>query len=255
MLSKNKMKFIRSLHQAKFREMHKLFLAEGPKVVHGLIHSKYRIKTIAAHEDWINTHHNKLSTEIEVIPVSQKELERISTLKTPNEILAVVEIPENVHPDPDATIQLILVLDEIRDPGNMGTILRTADWFGIPRVMCSRNCVDIYNPKVVQAAMGSIARVDVIYLDLIDLLHSQPDKIPVYGAQMDGMNIYSENLTAHGFLLIGSESHGISEKLKPYITHPVSIPSYSDRHGIRAESLNASIATAILCAEFRRRSK
>jgi len=233
--------------------MYKLFLAEGPKVVHELIHSEYRIKTITAIEGWIKTHHKQLSAEIEVIPVSQKELERISTLKTPNEILAVVEIPENAPPDFNPANHLILVLDEIKDPGNMGTILRTADWFGIPRVICSQNCVDIYNPKVVQAAMGSIARVDVIYQDLISFLHSQLDKIPVYGALMDGKNIYTEELSANGFLIIGSESHGISENLRPFITHPVSIPAYSEEPGIRAESLNASIATAILCAEFRRR--
>ena len=255
MLSKNQIKFIRSLHQSKFREQHGLFLAEGPKVVEELLHSPFRISMVLALESWLNANPLKNNPEIELIAVSEKELERISALVTPNEVLAVVRMPEFTENEPLPEKELILVLDGMRDPGNLGTIVRTADWFGIPRVICSEDCVGIYNPKTVQATMGSIARVKVTYTDLEGLFSQLPAGIPVYGAMLDGEDMYNNELSARGYLLIGSESHGISSHLHPYITNPVSIPAYRKGQRSGPESLNASIAAAILCAEFRRQSK
>ena len=255
MLSNNQLKFIRSLHQDKFRKVHRLFLAEGPKVVGELLQSEYRVKSILALEAWIGSNTKILPGDAEVITVSQKELERLSTLKSPREVIAVVQMGENDLPAPDPQKEFILVLDGISDPGNLGTIIRTADWFGFLRIICSPDCVDLHNPKVVQATMGSIARVQVHYKNLNDLFSGQPKGLPVYGALLEGKNIHKEELKGHGFLVIGSESHGISAAVRPFITHPVSIPSHSKDQGIRAESLNASIATAILCAEFRRRAE
>jgi TrmH family RNA methyltransferase len=148
---------------------------------------------------------------------------------------------------------LILVLDGIRDPGNLGTILRTADWFGYRNVICSPDCVELYNPKVVQATMGSLTRVKVGYQDLISLLNKNKN-VPVYGALLEGANLYKSSLQSKGYLMIGNESHGISPTLKPFITHPVSIPSSPASPNEKAESLNASVAAAIFCAEFRRQS-
>lgn len=253
MLSKNQIKHIRSLHQAKYRKAYKLFLIEGPKIVDELILSNYNLDTVLALDSWIRENQKKLPETTEIIAVTTKELERISLLKSPNEVVAVVQIPEHVNPSFDATKELVLMLDGINDPGNMGTIVRTADWFGIQNIICSINCVELYNPKVIQSTMGSLGRVNVQYLDLVEYLKGV-ENIPVYGALLQGKNMYNEKLTRHGILIIGSESHGISRGLLPFITHPLSIPAYPNK-GIQAESLNASIATAILCAEFRRISK
>jgi TrmH family RNA methyltransferase len=252
-LSNNQLKFIRSLHQAKYRKEHRLFIAEGPKLVEELRSSSFPIKLLLGTEKWFLDHPGEVSAGTESIKITPKELERISTLKTPNEVLAVVEIqdpdPETMNPEKD----LILVLNGIRDPGNLGTILRTADWFGYRNVICSPDCVELYNPKVVQATMGSITRVRVFYRDLVSLFKKQSG-IPVYGALLDGENIYSRDLESKGYLVIGNESRGISSELIPFITHPVSIPSVNALDETKAESLNASIATAILCSEFRRQS-
>ena len=254
MLSKNQLKFIRSLHQGKFRHEHGLFLAEGPKVVEEIIRSRFRVHSLYATENWTmkgGTSHQPL----EVTTISPKELERISTLQAPNEVVAVVHMAAEEKALPDATSGLVLVLDGIRDPGNLGTIIRTADWFGFRDIVCSPDCVDVYNPKVVQATMGSIARVVVHYRELAEIFGSRRKEVPVYGALLDGQNIYAASLLQHGYLLIGSESHGISPPAQLHITDPLRIPSFGDEAGTGAESLNASIATAILCAEFRRRSK
>lgn len=255
MLSNNQLKHIRSLHLSKFRKEYRLFLAEGPKLVEELLNSRYTLDMLLATESWIRKHGSQLPEMLEVLQVSNKELERISTLKTPNDVVAVVQMPEKKPEPVDAGSELVLVLDEIRDPGNMGTMIRTADWFGIPQIICSPGCVEQYNPKVVQASMGSVARVDVLYLDLPAFFSELGKSIPVYGALLEGKNMYTEHLTPHGYLVVGSESHGISKKLLSHITKPLSIPVFQQRKGIHAESLNASVAAAILCAEFRRISK
>ena len=255
MLSKNQLKFIRSLHLAKYRKQHGLFVAEGPKVVGELIHSDFRIRTICATEEWIAKAKPKFQRDTEILTITQKELERISTLQSPNDVLALVEMKEFKAAQLSPGNELLIVLDGIRDPGNLGTIIRTADWYGIPAVICSPDCVDPYNPKVIQATMGSIAREEVVYRQLDELFESKGGDVPVYGAVLDGNNIYEQKLAPAGYLVIGSESHGISTGLLPHVTHPLRIPSFRKTKGASAESLNASVATAILCAEFRRRSK
>ncbi len=252
MLSKNQIKYIRSLHLAKFRRQEKLFIAEGPKLALELLNSDFKVHSIHCLEEWHNAN-NRLCGNIPVSIISQKELERISALQTPNEVLLLVHThrESSVDPVPDGD-DLVLVLDGIRDPGNMGTIIRTADWYGVSDIVCSNDCVEVYNPKVVQATMGSIARVRITYRDLEVFFTGKDKALPVYGALLDGKSIYEQQLSAPGYLLIGSESHGISSSLTPCITHPLLIPPHS-RAG--AESLNASVATAIVLAEFRRRSK
>jgi TrmH family RNA methyltransferase len=192
--------------------------------------------------------------KLEVFEISNKELERISTLKTPNQVLALVSIPEQTKLQPAAPDDLTLVLDEIKDPGNMGTIIRTADWFGIKKIICSENCVEIYNPKVIQATMGSIARVEVTNCKLQQFFSNIPGDVKIYGTVLDGNNMYESKLNNSSYLVVGSESHGISQGIMKYITDFITIPVYASS-GAMAESLNASIATAISCAEFRRQSK
>lgn len=255
MLSNNKIKFVRSLHQNKFRKIHGLFLAEGPKLVEELINSKFITHSIYATQNWIVNNHSVLPESVETETITEKELKRISTLKTPNQVISVVEIPKEEDVDLKKLTDLTLVLDNIQDPGNMGTIIRTADWFGIKKVICSEETVEVYNPKVVQSTMGSIARVNVYYTKLTDYFRSIPENTPVYGAVLDGSNLYEQDLENKAILIIGSESHGISDRLYPYISNKISVPNFSKQASDSAESLNASIATAILCAEFRRQYK
>lgn len=254
MISKNQIKFIRSLHQAKYRRIEKLFIAEGPKVVGELLRSRFTIKSIFALSDWIQENKVNIPESIEVFDISPKDLERISTLVTPNQVMATIAISEFVQPQSQLPIDLTIVLDNIKDPGNMGTIIRTADWFGIDQIVCSENCVDIYNPKVIQATMGSISRVSVLYTNLLEFLSKLPNRAKVYGTLLEGDNIYKSELHSKAYLIIGSESHGISEELKKYITHNITIPTFSSK-ATGAESLNASVAAAIICSEFRRQSK
>jgi RNA methyltransferase, TrmH family len=189
---------------------------------------------------------------IEFVRVSQKELERISLLKTPNEVIALVHIPKRQNRFSEITGNLALALDHISDPGNMGSIIRTADWFGIQEIICSEDCVDLYNPKVVQASMGSMARVNVTYWPLEDYLAQFQGKVPVYGATLDGVNLYSQKFAEQAIVVVGSESQGISENLNPYINSMVTIPGVRNLNSEGAESLNASVAAALICSEFRR---
>lgn len=245
MISKAQIKHIRLLHQKKYREQEGLFIAEGPKVVSDLLASKFRAKEVYAVQEFLNNAAISRISGLKPNEVTQKELESISALSAPNQVLAVFEIKAK---EPDMKVlaqELVLVLDDIRDPGNLGTIIRIADWFGIGQIICSESCVDVFNPKVIQATMGSIARVDVCYRDL-DLLLKEFH--PVYGAVLGGDNIYTRKLTGKGAILIGNESNGISEKLRKHITHKISIPKFSPG----ADSLNAAVAAAIICSEFKR---
>jgi len=182
-------------------------------------------------------------------------LKKISSLTTPNEVLAICAIPENKLNVSELKNKLTLVLDDIRDPGNLGTIIRIADWFGIENIICSLETVDIYNPKVVQATMGSIARVNVFYEDLktIFLEALTKNNFPIYGTVLNGENIFEKSLTSNGFIVIGNESNGISIELLPLINEKISIPTFSVNETNSVESLNAAIATAIVCTEFKRR--
>ncbi|MFI5164066.1 MAG: TrmH family RNA methyltransferase [Bacteroidia bacterium] len=244
MISKAQIKEVRSLHQKKYRDEKKSFIAEGPKVVHALLKSSYRVKEIFAIEKFIVQ-----GLEHPVQEVSEKELEQISALTTPNQVLAVFEVAESELNFDSLNQELVLALDDIRDPGNFGTIIRIADWFGIKNIICSETCVDLFNPKVMQAAMGSVSRVRVFYEDLLTILPKVQVSLPLYAAAIDGKNIYSQELPQYGIILIGNESKGISENLLKISTAKISIPKFSTE----ADSLNAAIATAVICAEFRRR--
>jgi RNA methyltransferase, TrmH family len=247
MLSNARVKWIRQLHQKKFRSERRLFIAEGEKVVSELLSSDFQIESIYAVEDWSPTH------KADVTVVSSAVLAQISALETPNKVLAIVHQPDQVTPEP-LPGRNYLFLDAIRDPGNMGTIIRIADWFGIDRICCTSDCVELYNPKVVQASMGSIFRVPFSEADTAFLSRAADMRIPVYGAMLEGSSMYECSWPEGLVLVIGSESHGISEAVRACIMQYVTIPSYNLSQ-IKAESLNAAVATAILCAEMRRQQK
>lgn len=249
MISKNHIKFIHSLQSKKQREKHNLFVGEGVKIATEFLNSDIKIRSIIATKDLLRqiSYHG----EAEIIEISETELKKISGLATPNKALIVAEIPEHDIKKEDFSSRLSVVLDNIQDPGNLGTIIRIADWFGIKNIVCSENSADAFNPKVVQATMGSIARVKVHYTDLGELLKNSKLKTRVYGAVLEGKNIYKESLDRNGLIVLGNESRGISAKLLPYISDKIAIPSFSADKS-HAESLNVAIAAAIICSEFKR---
>lgn len=255
MLTKNQIKFLNALKQKKFREENQLFIAEGSKVISELLHSSIEVKQVYSTASAMEKIKKKSS--VEYVEIKQAELERISSLTTPNEMLAVCSIPEYVLDVDALKDKLTLLLDTIRDPGNLGTIIRIADWFGIETIICSDESADAFNPKVVQATMGSISRIKIHYTDLKKILtiNQQQLNLPVYGALLEGQNIYQSTLLPAALLLIGNESKGISTDLFPYISHQLTIPSFSHFKSIQGEteSLNAAIATAVICSEFRRK--
>ncbi len=238
MISKNQMKLIRSLEMKKNRKSEQLFVAEGPKVVGDLLQAGFRPHSIFSTTSWPDSQQ-----------ITEDELRRISFLQHPQEVLAVFHMPETPGGLPLPS-SLALALDGVQDPGNVGTIIRIADWFGIDTVYCSADTADVYNPKVVQATMGSIAHVHIIYCDLLELFRQV--SCPVYGTLLDGKNIYEQELSANGIIVMGNEGNGISPAVRECITHRLLIPNY--HAGVHtAESLNVAIATAITCAEFKRR--
>ncbi len=252
MLTKNKIKHVQSLKRSKFRKEYNEFVVEGEKIVSELIASDHKVKSVFALDSWIQNNQdlierNQLKTE----RISTKELERISFLKMPNKALAVVESPSYNLKECCTFDDLTIVLDTIQDPGNLGAIIRTADWYGIKNIVCSHETVDVYNPKVVQSTMGSILRVKVHYTDLKDFFNNLvPKNLEVYGALLEGNNLYEEKLITNSILVIGNESKGISSNIEQYLTSKLRIPSVKNS---KVESLNASVAAAILCAEFRRK--
>ncbi len=241
MISRAQVKRIRSLHQKKYRDEYGLFIAEGPKVVMDLLHSRFKAEELFATEEFV-LRNNSLSASV----VSEKELENISAQSTPNQVVGVFAIPSGSADLKLLRNKLVLGVDDIRDPGNLGAIIRIADWFGISDLLCSENCVDTYNPKTVQAAMGSLARVAVHTVNLKQALAGFGK---VYGAVMSGKSIYEENLSSSGLILIGNESRGLSEEILECVTDRISIPGFSNG----ADSLNAAMAAAVICSEFRRR--
>ena len=250
MLSKNKIKLIRSLEQKKRRREEGLFVAEGPKVVGDLLEAGYKAKLLVCTNQYFAKRH--LAVE-EVIEVSDDELRKVSFLQHPQDVLGVFEIPNTsaLHtPDPQS---LCIALDGVQDPGNLGTIIRIADWFGINQIFCSTDTADAFNPKTVQATMGSIARVIITYTDLRQFFDTLPAGIPVYGTLLDGKNIYEEELTEGGIIVMGNEGNGISEEIRQRINRRLLIPNYPQGRKT-ADSLNVAIATAITCNEFRRRT-
>jgi RNA methyltransferase, TrmH family len=244
MISKSRITFVHSLQYPKYREKHKAFIAEGPKVVAELMESGLELIEIFATGNWSGIEIRKDITTL----VTEHELEKISRLQTPNQVLAVAKIPEPAA-FPESIPELVPVLDSLRDPGNMGTIIRVCDWFGIRHLVCSSDSADIYNPKVVQASMGSLFRVNIHYLQLQDFLSSHAEKAMIYGAYPEGMNVWTAELKNPAFLVIGNEARGISASVSDQVRKKISIPSLSgETRG--AESLNASVAAALLINEF-----
>jgi TrmH family RNA methyltransferase len=244
MLSKNTIKRVKSLQQKKFRDELGLFLAEGTKLVDELIGSNFEIEEIFHTEQYVVTNVN-----CPVNKVSQSEMERISGLVTPSPVLAVVRFPTytlEVNP----SNELVLALDTIQDPGNMGTIIRLADWFGIDNIVCSHGCADAFAPKAIQATMGAIAHVKVHYTDLITWLSQHTVNCPIIGACMDGENIYKAKKEHAGIIVMGNEGNGISPAVDKLITHRIHIPTFA-RGRQKVESLNVAMATAIILSEFK----
>ena len=234
MLSRNEVKYIQSLRHKKNRDEDDLFIAEGVKIVDELISADFVIKNIYAVKDWIE----KNSTVENVIEVSDDELKRISNFETPNKVLAVVGRNKSTQ-IPDLENKITLLLDGIQDPGNLGTIIRTADWFGVENIIASPDTADMYNPKVVQATMGSIARINIFYTDLNAFLST--NTITVCAAVLDGENISAIDKINECILIIGNESKGVRESIQPYIQKKISI----QKNG-KAESLNAAVAAGII---------
>lgn len=252
MISKAKIKFIRSLEQKKARKQEGVFVAEGPKVVGDLL-AVTNAAIIVATKEWMDNNNKCLFTEY--IDVTEEELKKVSFLQHPQQVLAVFNIPHanNSSSDTDNK-KLILALDGVQDPGNMGTIIRIADWFGITDIFCSEDSADVYNPKVVQATMGSIARVNIRYVNLMPFLDNLGKDVPVYGTVLDGTNIYEQQLSDNGVIIMGNEGKGISPAIQQKINNKLFIPNYPAGRPT-ADSLNVAIATAITCSEFRRNEK
>lgn len=242
MVSKNQIKLISSLHQKKHRQTHQLFIAEGIKGIQELLDAQFQLEHLYTTQTDFETVSSNLKTL-----VTDADLKKMSALASPNTCLAVFKIPEVKAINLSG---LIVALDDIRDPGNLGTILRLCDWFGIQQLICSKETVDVYNPKVVQATMGSIARVNVTYVDLIDFIANS--KLAVFGTFMDGENMYTTNLPQEGIIVMGNEANGISSDLEKIIKNRLTIPRFGTLQ--KTESLNVATATAIVLSEFRRAS-
>ena len=237
-LSKNHIKLITSLSQKKYRQKHKLFVVEGVKVVQEFLNSSYELDIVFSSD-------TDFSSTNKFIEVTDQELKKISSLKNPNKVLAIFKIPNQINPIMGG---LILALDSINDPGNLGTIIRLCDWFGIEQLVCSNETVDCFNSKVVQASMGSLTRVAISYLDLKKYL--QNASVPIFIADMNGLNVYKTKLPDSALLVLGNEANGISDDIKQLATTKITIPRYGAFQ--QTESLNVATASAILLSEFRR---
>ena len=252
MLSKAKIKLIQSLDQKKKRREERLFVAEGPKVVGDLM-PYFSCRLLIAEASWLALHPEVSATEI--IEVTNEELRKASFLKAPQEVLALFELPTYSTPHDVVKKELCLALDDVQDPGNLGTIIRVADWFGIRHIFCSIGTTDAFSPKTIQATMGAISRVQIHYVDLYSFLHHtriESSSTPIYGTFLEGKNIYREALSPNGVIIMGNEGNGISSKVEEMVTNKLFIPNYPEGCAT-SESLNVAIATAITCAEFRRR--
>ncbi len=252
MLSKAQLKLIKSLEHKKFRKEKSLFVAEGKKTVGDLLDCGLQCELIIATREWLSTH--TLKNGLQATEVSEEDMKRASFLRTPQGILALFRIPSDETSTDIPSKELCLALDNIQDPGNLGTIIRLADWFGIEHIYCSIGCVDAYSPKTIQATMGAIGRVKIHYTDLPSLIDSLKGRVPVYGTFLNGENIYEQNLSPYGLVVMGNEGNGISKECEQGINKRLFIPNYPVGRDT-SESLNVSTATAIICSEFRRRLK
>ena len=250
MLSKNLIKLVRSLDIKKFRKETNLFVAEGEKLVNDLIESGVECYKIIAIEKHATTLKSKRG--IETIIVNDDELKKVSFLKSPQGIVGLFKQKSNKLDTNTPKHKLCLALDDVQDPGNLGTIIRIADWFGIEDIYCSAGTVDVYNPKTVQATMGAIARVNIHYVELPQFMASLEKSIPIYGTFLNGKNIYEHKLSSNGIIVMGNEGKGIGKECEKFIDERILIPNYPTGR-TTSESLNVSTATAIVCSEFRRR--
>ncbi len=250
MIPKSKIKLIKSLEYRKFRAEHRLFVAEGNRMVTDLLRSKIAVSILYATETFLKEHSSILPSNQHIVACSQEEIAAASHLRSPQEALLLCHLPEYSLQALDTDSQLVLCLDHIQDPGNVGTIVRVADWFGITDVVCSLNTADIYAPKAVQATMGSIARVRAHYTDLQAWLEPQAGKdVAIMGTFLNGENLFGGRLPKSGIVVVGNEGNGISEAIAPLVSHRLTIPG-GHPTGEGPESLNVALATAIFCAEF-----
>ncbi len=251
MITKNELKKIRALGQKKYRDRYREFLAEGDKIIKEVIESNFHISAIYATSLWLDKNKNKIPAGCcNIISLTQSELKSISQQTTPNQVLAVIKMPEGKElPNPQN--QLIIITDNIQDPGNLGTIIRTADWFGINNIVCSEDTVELYNPKVIQATMGSFCRVAIYYTNIIDYLRLHKNKVPVYGSFLSGKNALEHNFQQNAVVVVGNESQGISAETEKFVTHKINIPKFGKGHNLKPDSLNASVAAAIMMAIIR----
>ena len=243
-LSKKQIKLINSLRLKKYRKINGLFIAEGIKVVNELLDSNLKVHSLFVVESSnFNTKNEEITTYI-----SDEELKKITTLKTPNKVLGIFHIPEETQKEDTG---LVIALDAINDPGNLGTIIRLCDWFGVEKLICSSDTVDCYNQKVIQSTMGSITRVNISYVDIINYLENT--SFPTFIADMDGANVYTKELPKEAVLIMGNEANGVSEHVRSLITNKLTIPRFGESQ--QTESLNVAMATSILISEFKRNLK
>lgn len=250
-ISNAKIKIFSSLALKKHRKEHGLFMVEGAKCVLDTIGS-FKVEAIVATSNWHDSHNMNLPEE-KLLTASMRQMSRISSLSTPPDVVAICHLPDWSLDENMIHSELTLMLDGIQDPGNLGTIIRIADWFGIHQIIASHDTVDLFNPKTIQATMGALSRVKVIYADLCGLL-SQMENVPVYGTMLDGDNLYSKELSQTGIIVMGNEGKGVSTPVKKYVTEKLFIPPYPG-DAPTSESLNVGVATAITVSEFRRRAK
>lgn len=250
MISKNKIKYIRSLELKKNRISERIFVAEGNKLVADML-PFYTCKLLLAKPNWMATQGDIPAEELLV--ADEDDIRKASFLKNPQDVLALFHYPEWNLEEADPRKDLVLLLDGIQDPGNLGTIVRLADWFGIEHIVCSTDTADVFNPKTVQATMGALAHVKVHYTELAEYIrHGKGNNVPVYGTFLDGDNLYGRSLTKNGLLIMGNEGNGVRPEIASLADERLYIPNYPQGRET-AESLNVAIATAILCSEFRRR--
>ncbi len=246
MLTRNQIKFYSSLQHKKYRLLNNLFVAEGRKLVQEAVNSNFNIHSILATNTCLEE--TTFLNSPNIIEVTQSNLNKISSMSSPADTMAIIEIINHDIPQININQELTIVLDNINDPGNLGTIIRLADWFGIKNIVCSENTVDLYNPKVVQSSMGAIFRTKIYYTNLYDFLQNI-DNIKIYGTFMKGENIYKQATDKHAVIILGSESHGISAELHKFVHKKIMIPAFNNSN---MESLNVATAAAIIISEFKR---
>ncbi|MES2558331.1 MAG: RNA methyltransferase [Bacteroidota bacterium] len=246
MLTKATAKLIQSLKDKRNRQESGLFVIEGAKIVAELPASKITVKSLFATRNWLDAN-EKLFSDVDKVEVTEQQLKQISFLQTPQQVLALAHLPQQEFSVNELQSQFSIVLDTLQDPGNLGTIIRIADWYGIKHIVCSTDSADVFNPKVIQATMGSFLRVNIVYTSLETMLAE--NKLPVFGAVMNGENLYRTTIPSKGLLMIGNEGSGIDQGLLKYVSNPITIP----RQG-GAESLNAGIATAVICDAWARQN-